>query len=192
MIASKPLILCIYKESIIRFYTRQAKAFTEKKNKKLLKPQTKVYIKIKKKHDLNQCCGSGSGIQDPVSRWPLDPGWVKINIGMGKNQYRDRDEHPGSYFRELRNNFWVFGFLGFGLMRIRDPESFWPWIRVPGWKNLERDKHPGSATLDLMILSFHERTSQNWPAASPSAWGDHWGCCTMRSHNSLAPEKQKR
>ncbi len=35
-------------------------------------------------------------------------------------------------------------------IRIRDPESFWPWIRDPGWKKFGsriRDKHPGSATL---------------------------------------------
>jgi hypothetical protein len=48
-----------------------------------------------------QCCGSGSGI-----RWlfdPLDPG-----SGMGKKiKIRIRDEHPGSYFRELRNKFWL-------------------------------------------------------------------------------------
>jgi hypothetical protein len=28
-----------------------------------------------------------------------DPGWIK------KIKIRIRDEHPGSYFRELRNNF---------------------------------------------------------------------------------------
>jgi hypothetical protein len=31
---------------------------------------------------------------------PRDPGWVKIRI-------RIRDEQPGSYFQDLRNNFWV-------------------------------------------------------------------------------------
>jgi hypothetical protein len=41
-------------------------------------------------------------IRDPVPFRPLDP-----ESGMGKNQDLDRDEHFGSYFRELRNNFWV-------------------------------------------------------------------------------------
>jgi hypothetical protein len=54
---------------------------------------------------------------------------------MGKKSgsgIRSRDEQPGSYFRELRNHFW--------LMRIRDPESEMEKIRI-------RDKHPESATL---------------------------------------------
>jgi hypothetical protein len=36
------------------------------------------------------------------------------------------------------------------LMRIRDPESFCPWIQDPIWKKFVSgilDKHPGSATL---------------------------------------------
>ncbi len=42
-----------------------------------------------------------SGIRDPVLFWPLDP-----RSGMGKKiKIRIRYEHPGSYFRELRNNF---------------------------------------------------------------------------------------
>ncbi len=41
-------------------------------------------------------------IRDPVHFLQLEPirPWVK------KNKFRIRDEHPGSYFRELRNNFW--------------------------------------------------------------------------------------
>jgi hypothetical protein len=40
-------------------------------------------------------------IRDPVHFYPLNPGY-----GMGeKIKIRIRDEHPGSYFRELRNNF---------------------------------------------------------------------------------------
>jgi hypothetical protein len=39
-------------------------------------------------------------IRDPLPFFgPLDPGWVK------KIKIRISDEHPGSYFRELRNNF---------------------------------------------------------------------------------------
>ncbi len=46
------------------------------------------------------CCGSGPGIRCLFNPWMRDPGWAKVNI-------RIRDEHFGSYFRELRNNFWV-------------------------------------------------------------------------------------
>ena len=38
----------------------------------------------------------GMGIRDPL--WIRAPGWEKIRI-------RIRDEQPGSYLRELRNNF---------------------------------------------------------------------------------------
>ncbi len=32
-------------------------------------------------------------------------------------------------------------------MRMRMMESFWPWIRDPGWKKIRiRNKYPGSAT----------------------------------------------
>ncbi len=43
----------------------------------------------------------------------LDPGSMPfrpldLGSGMGKKiRIRIRDEQPGSYFRELRNNFWV-------------------------------------------------------------------------------------
>jgi hypothetical protein len=52
----------------------------------------------------DQCGGSESGIRDTV---PFDP-WIRA--GIGKNlrsgsRIRFRDEHPGSYFRGLRNNF---------------------------------------------------------------------------------------
>ncbi len=64
---------------------------------------------------------------DPVIQ---DPGWVKI-------RFRIRDEQPGSYFRELKKQFFVLKYLN-SLM----------WIRDPGWKkNRIRDRHPGSATL---------------------------------------------
>jgi hypothetical protein len=44
-------------------------------------------------------------IRDPVPFRPLDPGsgmGIKSRSGYG---IRIRDEHPGSYFRELENNF---------------------------------------------------------------------------------------
>jgi hypothetical protein len=63
-----------------------------------------------------------------------DPGWVKIWI---------RDEQPGSYFRELRNNFWVkiLKFLdadpGYGMekIKIRD-QGITSRIRNTGSSNL--------------------------------------------------------
>jgi hypothetical protein len=69
----------------------------------------------------------------------LDPGWVK-KTGTG-SRIRIRDDQPGSYFRELRIQFFWVKMLklfdsdpgsGMGKIRIR--------IRI-------RDKHPGSATL---------------------------------------------
>jgi hypothetical protein len=40
-------------------------------------------------------------IRDPVPFLPLDPvSWIGKKIKI-----RIRDEHPGSYFRELRKNF---------------------------------------------------------------------------------------
>jgi hypothetical protein len=47
------------------------------------------------------------------------------------------DEQPGSYFRELSNNFWVKILIFFDA----DPGSGMEKIRI-------RDKHPGSATLE--------------------------------------------
>jgi hypothetical protein len=43
-----------------------------------------------------QCCGSETGIRD---------GYIKIRIRDGYIKIQIRDEHPGSYFRELRNKF---------------------------------------------------------------------------------------
>jgi hypothetical protein len=44
----------------------------------------------------NQCCGSASGIQCFIEPWIRDGKKIKIWI---------REEHPGSYFRELKNSF---------------------------------------------------------------------------------------
>ena len=55
-----------------------------------------------------------NGFRDPVPFWPLDPGCVKSRSRSGI-----RNEYPGSYFQDLRNNFWV-----------RDKESFWPGSRM--------------------------------------------------------------
>jgi hypothetical protein len=84
----------------------------------------------------NQCRGSGSGIRyifvlsDPRIRiW--DPGWGKIRI---------RDEHPGSYFRELRNIFWVKILKFFA----SDPDSGWKYLDPRSGTSY---RHPRSATL---------------------------------------------
>jgi hypothetical protein len=64
---------------------------------------------------------------------PRDLGWEK------NNRTRILDEQPGSYFRKLRKQF-------FGMEKI--------WIRDPGWKTFGsgiREKHPGSATLVLLL-----------------------------------------
>jgi hypothetical protein len=63
-----------------------------------------------------------------------------------------RDEHPGSYFLELRNHF--SGFFGVKILKFfdADPGSGMKTVRIrdPGWKEVGsgiRNKHPGSATL---------------------------------------------
>jgi hypothetical protein len=61
-----------------------------------------------KKHGFKQCCGSG--IRCLFDPWIQDPGWEKIGI---------RDEQPGSYFRELKKQFFGLKYLN-SLMRSRD------------------------------------------------------------------------
>jgi hypothetical protein len=61
-----------------------------------------------------------------------DPGWVKISI-------RIQDEHPGSFFRELRNPFLGLKYLN-SLMLIRYPG----WKNSdPGWKKFVPIRDPG-------------------------------------------------
>jgi hypothetical protein len=81
-----------------------------------------------------QCCGSGSGI---LCLLTPESGMGR-KLGSG-SEIRIRDKQPGSYFRELRNNFFGVKILKFS-------------YADPGWKILDlgsgnRDKHPGSATL---------------------------------------------
>jgi hypothetical protein len=73
-----------------------------------------------------QCCGSGSGIRCFFDPWIRDPGWLK--------KIKIRDDHPRSYFRELRNNFWVKIILFFAADADRDPGIFLTRIRDPHWK----------------------------------------------------------
>jgi hypothetical protein len=66
---------------------------------------------------------------------------------------RIRDEQPGSYFRELRNNFLGLKYLN-SLIRIRDGKN-----SDPGWKIFGSgilDKHPGSETLPNWQLKSKE------------------------------------
>jgi hypothetical protein len=89
-----------------------------------LKPR---YLKLRKIQDTYGLPIKNLSVADPDpvlfdSRiW--DPGWVKIKISI-------RDEHPGSYFRELGNIF------GLKILKFIDAdpdpgvtESSRPWIR---------------------------------------------------------------
>jgi hypothetical protein len=81
----------------------------------------------------------GFRLRDSVPFWPLDPGSM-----MGKKSgfgIRIRDEQSGSYFLELRKHF--FG-LKYG-SGIRDGNKSDLGSRI--W-----DKHPGSATLDGLMI----------------------------------------
>jgi hypothetical protein len=87
----------------------------------------------------------GSGIRCLFNPWIRDPGWEKVSI-------RIRDEQPGSYFLELRNQF--FCFFGVKILKFfdEDPGSAMETVRIrdPVWKKVGsgiRDKSPGSATL---------------------------------------------
>ncbi len=125
---------------------------------------------------IRQCCGSGSGIRclfdpwirqccgygirclfdpldpavlririrDPVPFWPLDPGW------WVKNRIRIRDEQPGSYIRELRNQFY-----GVKILKLFDAdpgsgmEKFGSGIRNTGENQRE---HISNNTIEKNVL----------------------------------------
>ncbi len=77
-----------------------------------------------------------------------DPG-SRIRDGY-KIKIRIRDEHPGSNFREIRNNFLRLEILKF-FNSDPDPGSGILLTEDPGWKKFRfgiRDKHPRSATLN--------------------------------------------
>jgi hypothetical protein len=64
-----------------------------------------------------------------------DPGsGALLTPGSG---IRIRDEQPGSYFRELRNNFWV------KILKIFDADPGWKKIRIrdPGCKKFGSGKN---------------------------------------------------
>jgi hypothetical protein len=82
----------------------------------------------------------GSGIGCLFDPWIRDPGWEKVSI-------RIRDEQPGSYFLELRNNFFAFFWVKIVKFFDEDPGSGMEIVRSGMEKSRIRDKHPGSATL---------------------------------------------
>jgi hypothetical protein len=76
---------------------------------------------------------------------------------------RIRGEHPGSYFRELRNNFRV------KILKFFDTDAD-PGIFLtldPGWKKIRirRDKQSGSATL-IAIHDSHIDEKSSRPRLS--------------------------
>jgi hypothetical protein len=66
-----------------------------------------------------QCCGSGSGIGCLFDPWIRDGRKSASGSGI-------RDEQPGSYFLELRNNF--LAFFGVKIRKFFDED--------PGWRQL--------------------------------------------------------
>jgi hypothetical protein len=95
---------------------------------------------LAKKASFNQCCGSGSGIRCLFDPWIRDPG------GMGKKS------RSGSGMNIPYNIFGLKYLNSLMRKRSRDPGSF--LSLDPGWKKFGfafRDKHPGSATLLLML-----------------------------------------
>ncbi len=96
----------------------------------------------------------GSGIGCLFEPWIRDGRKSASGSGI-------RDEQPGSYFLELRNHF--FAFLGVEIPKFfdEDPGSGMETvpIRDPGWKKVGsgiRDKHPGSATLRILLDKLTE------------------------------------
>jgi hypothetical protein len=66
---------------------------------------------------------------------PRDPGWGKIKIQI-------RDEHPGSYFLELKKTIFVLQYLNSMLrIQIRDPGCAIEKIRIRAWIDIEDPQH---------------------------------------------------
>jgi hypothetical protein len=75
-------------------------------------------------------------IRDPVPFWPWIRDGQKVNI-------RIRDEHPGSYYRELGSNFWVKILIFFYADVNPDTESKNLFHPGSGMEKIRvRDKHP--------------------------------------------------
>ncbi len=128
-------------------------------------------------------------IRDPVPFWPLEPG-----SRMGKkSRSGPRDEHPGSYFQELRNNFLFFGLkiLSLTWIRIRDPESRWSWIldgkiRIRNIAACRYKSRRGTLEGNL-ILNYRDDVNNVWPdlpqeeKVDKEGAGDH-GCGPEQKH----------
>jgi hypothetical protein len=75
-----------------------------------------------------------------------------------------RDEQPRSYFPELRNHF--FGFFEVKILKFfdADPGSGMETVRI-------RDKHPGSATLPIIMfpMKFFDPQCHLIPTANMSS-----------------------
>ncbi len=80
-------------------YGFSASGFNESGSDTLI--QVCTYLLIQMHWRGQQCCGSGSGIQDLVPFWPLDPG-----SGMGFFWIPDLGSQiPTPYFEELFDNY---------------------------------------------------------------------------------------
>ncbi len=99
------------------------------RTKKQIKQEVLLIFRVL--YRASHCWGPGSGIRCFCA---FDPG-----IRDGESGFGIRDEHPGSYFRELRNNF----------AADPDPGSFRPWILDGKFGSGIRYKHSGSPTLVL-------------------------------------------
>jgi hypothetical protein len=67
-------------------------------------------------------------------------------------------------------------------MRIRHPDSFWAWIRDPGWKNSDRDNYPGSATLEKTT----QTSTYRWTGSPGSLPVRLWRITTHRPLSSFS------
>jgi hypothetical protein len=102
----------------------------------------------------------------------LDPG-----SGIGESQHPDpgsgiRDEQTGSYFLELRNNFFSFFWVKILKFFDEDPGSGMETVRIrhPGWRKVGsgiRDKHPGSATLLFRTFEAMNVSNARWSVLNP-------------------------
>ncbi len=100
-----------------------------------------------------------TSVADPVS----GP-FLTLGSGIGK-KIKIREEHPGLYFRELRNSFSVFWVNNSKILKFFDADMD-PGSGIyfePG-SGIEKFgsgiKHPGSAT--LILIDYSTQTVTNW------------------------------
>ncbi len=90
-----------------------------------------------------QCCGSR--IRCRYDPWIRDRGWVNR---------QDSESGSGSYFQELKNQFFGTKYLLNSLMRIRDWKYSDPGYRMEKIGSGIQDNHLGSATLAVSVWLF--------------------------------------